>query len=463
MTALVFLSAILLTAPISLAQDYETEQQAEEHVSKSDEPKPASRIRSRAITIRKGDTLSTIAQRELGTVGYTAQLAEFNELSLDDVLEVGDTLLIPIQVPADVEGARVVFVKGKVTLGGDTAVEADMMVGTGDMIATGPAGYVSLEFSSGSVVNLQPDSRARITNLNCLEDQDDCVIEIEAQEGEMRSNVEKREGQPVEFRIETPFASAAVRGTVFDFGADADELLVGVTEGEVVVNADDAELDLPEGFGTVTAAGDAPGEPEALLPPPVFRNIPIRMSDEDRLSWWSLSSAASYQVRLARDVKGRETVATWKTEEQSIEIPDADAGHYHVLLRAIADSGLKGFTSNTELTVAAIDDSVAPVPLRVTREGSEFLIKVDTPVADALRREIEDDEDAPSPDKIDNAPPGYEIQISNDESFSDPMSVDVNQLGQAVFQIDADEIFARARVLIDPQTVSVFGETSVGR
>ena len=55
---------------------------------------------------------------------------------------------------------------------------------------------------------------------------------------------------------------------------------------------------------------------------------------------------------------------------------------------------------------------------------------------------------------------GYEIQVSTTEDFSDPLSVDVADEGSALFRLESDVIYSRARVLIDPEKVSAFGSVA---
>jgi len=54
--------------------------------------------------------------------------------------------------------------------------------------------------------------------------------------------------------------------------------------------------------------------------------------------------------------------------------------------------------------------------------------------------------------------PGYEIQVSTTDDFTDPLSVDVTNPGTAIFRLESDKIFTRARVLLKPEKVSAFGE-----
>ncbi len=412
----------------------------------------ASVIISRDVVVADGDTLSSIAARELGKTGYAPQLAEFNGLVTNAPLIPGNIIRIPVHVPARGEFAQVVFVKGNVTAsrtGGDPAqtsndqnatitIERNMEILSGDKILTGSDGYVSIEFSSGSVVNMQPDTEALLSRLNCLPGDDSCVIEIKTIKGKVTSNVERRDDQPVDFRISTPYASAAVRGTVFDIDS-GDALRVGVTEGNVNITADDQQINLETGFGTVVEEGQPPRPPTSLLPAPVFRRVPARVAPEDSVTWWPFSDAASYDALVSNDEAGNETLATFEVANDQIRFETMDAGEYFLIIRAIDQNGLRGFTSNIPLTIASVDTSVAPVVTAVTRQGSEFLVQIIDPPTYAA---------------------GFEIQLANTEAFEDPLSVDVNATGAAVFRLANDQVFTRARILLDPQTVSPYGEIS---
>lgn len=432
-------------------------------------------IISRDVVVKEGDSLTSIAREQLGKAGLAPLLAEHNNLSLSTVLQPGDIIRIPLQVPPRGEYAEVVFVKGTVTAtrrveSGTGTTSANAMaqpvavnaaqtgfsteiatlergseVYAGDLIETSANGYVSIAFSSNSVINLQPDTTAILQRLLCLDSDDSCIIDIDTERGRVTSDVEARDQQPVEFRINTPYASAAVRGTVFDMNA-SDQLLVGVTEGAVDVSAQGTDVEVDTGFGTVVTEGEAPSAPIELMPAPVFRRVPARIAEGDTVEWWPFDNAAGYEVQLSNDEAANETNNQFDIDIDDIalalkdSLPEpVDAGDYFLTVRAIDANGLRGFTTNTRVTLADIDPDIAPVSTRVLREGSEFVITVE-----------EDDR----PDEAQ----GYEIQISSDESFADPLSLDVNDQGVAIFRIDADQVFTRARVLLDPFTVSAFGD-----
>ncbi|NND89842.1 MAG: hypothetical protein HKN42_03185 [Granulosicoccus sp.] len=426
-------------------------------------PLAAYTIISRDIVVKSGDTIGSIAARELGRTGFAPQLAEFNGLLANATLIPGNIFRLPIHAPTRGEFATVVFAKGHVTATrvddpAPAATVAAVSVSAlatepaytiielkrnseilyGDTITTGSDGYLSIEFSSGAVINLQPDTEATLSRLNCLPVDDSCVIEIKTHKGKVSSDVEVRDNQPVDFRINTPYASAAVRGTVFDVDA-ANDLRVGVTEGIVDLSAQGQNVGINSGFGSVVEPGQPPSEPIELLPHPVFKRIPARVAPGDAVTWWPFSSAAAYGALLSNDESGIESLASYEIDANEIGFTEVAPGDYFLLLRAIDENGLQGFISNTRITIAEIDSAVAPVNTSVARQGGDFLVTVLDPPANAA---------------------GFEIQIADSESFEDPLSVDVNTTGSAVFRLDTDRVFTRARVLLDLYTVSAYGRVA---
>ena len=371
---------------------------------------PRGSIVARDVVVGDDDTLRRIARRELGKTGLAQHIGEYNGIGPDMPLVPGTIVRIPLFVPLRVEYASVVFAKGSVSRNGDTLGRNDE-VHLRDVILTGNDGFVSLEFDSGSVVNIQPNSRMVLVRLNCLEQDDSCLIEIEASEGQIQSDVQVRDGQPADFRISTPYASAAVRGTEFDVGADDDTLVVGVTEGTVGVAASGVGVEVPEGFGSVARAGEPPSTPVALLPPPVYRFIPSRAAPGDQVSWWPMSDAESYQAQLSVDSGGDQVVAQQAVETERLQIAALEPGDYYIGVRGIDTAGLKGYSATTRLTIAAIDDTLPAVDTRITRDGQEYLVEIVQPVDDA---------------------PGYEIQLATEPDFLDPLTIDISD-GQACF------------------------------
>lgn len=401
-------------------------------------------IISRTVTAEAGDSLADIAERELGRRGLVGVLADFNNLATDAALTAGTTIQVPIVVPDRGESASVVFVKGGVSRNG-TTLTADDLVAPGDVIETTDTGFVSLEFSNGSTVNIHPETIAVVQELRCLDNDELCIIGIETEAGQLRSDVESRDGQELEYRITTPIASAAVRGTDFNVQADGAELLVAVTEGGVNVGAEGENVGLDEGFGSVTLEGEPPGQPIALLPPPAFRTVPNRFVAGQSVLWWELRQVDRYTASIAGDSVGREVVSEVETADSSLAISalgDIDAGDYFLSVRGIDENGLPGFVASKRIIVATVDNALPPPQIDASREGNDVVVAVVNPAPQAR---------------------GYEIQLADSADFADPLSVDVGPAGSAVFRFDADQVFARARQLQDPITVSEFSPSAEAR
>lgn len=395
-------------------------------------------IITRTVVVKYGETLRTIARREFGKSGLSTMLANFNSMREDQKLIAGQVIRIPLFTPVERQFATVIFAKGQVTKN-DEQVERDDKIYLHELVVTGDNGFASLEFASGSVVNLQPNTHAKLERLNCLDSDDSCLIMLDSAQGEVSSDVQRRDGQPTEFTIKTPYASAAVRGTMFEMNAQDSKIIVGVTEGEVLLQAETSDVPLDEGFGSVASATAPPLDPVALLPAPVYRYIPTRAARGDTVSWWALSDVNQYLIDLSADETGMDVIAKYNETDGLLAIDDLDAGEYFMNVRGIDSNGIKGYKAPTKLTVAAIDDSVPPVNTSVSRSGNEFLVSVIDPPETS---------------------PGYEIQISRTADFSDPLSVDISNPGTAIFRLESDKIYSRARVLIDPSNVSAFGDIS---
>jgi len=424
-------------------------------------------IIARDVIVAPGDTLASIAKRELGRAGLAPQLAEFNGLIVSAPLVPGHIIHIPIHVPVREEFADVIYVKGNVvarrpvadseapealTVGlqtsdfgnGDTIVlSRDTDILPGDLIDTGDNGFVSIEFSSGSVINLQPSTIAVLNRLNCLPSDDSCIIDIQTIRGKVTSNVQTREDQPVDFRISTPYATAAVRGTFFDIDADQQNLIVGVTEGNVDFSSQSSDrlVQLEQGFGSFIKDGGPPSDPIALLSAPVFKRVPTRVARGDSISWWPLTDAVQYATLISSDAAGSDALTTFNVRSDNLGVEGIQSGDYFIHLRGIDENGIQGFRSQSMITIADIDSDLSPVNTTISVEGSEYLVEVTNPSEVAI---------------------GYEIQIANDASFDDPLSVDVDAGGSAFFRVTDDVVYARARILMDPYTVSEFGNVANG-
>lgn len=102
---------------------------------------------------------------------------------------------------------------------------------SGDTIVTGRNGRLVIGLSDGSQAVIAPKTTVRIDQLSASPRNLFNLIK-----GKTRIQIEKLGGRPNPYRVNTPTAVIAVRGTIFDLLVDDDETEVYLHEGEVEVS-----------------------------------------------------------------------------------------------------------------------------------------------------------------------------------------------------------------------------------
>lgn len=110
------------------------------------------------------------------------------------------------------------------------AFKANDELNVGDTIVTGKKGRLVLGLSDGSQAVIAPQTTVTIQNL-----QQSPRTLFNVLRGKTRVHIEKHGGQPNPYRVNTPTAVIAVRGTIFDVLVKDNETEVFLHEGQVSV------------------------------------------------------------------------------------------------------------------------------------------------------------------------------------------------------------------------------------
>ncbi len=398
------------------------------------------------VRVENERSFNSIALEEFGTVGMARLLAEYNQLAPDADLAAGTEIIIPTHLEPKKNFATVAYVKGGATLhvaGSRNTIRelaADFRVYSTDEIVTAEDGFVSLLLSNGSVLNIQPSSTLSLKILQCLPDNPACNVELGSSSGSVDADVKKRTDQQNRFLISTPYASAAVRGTKFDFGASTDELLVGVTHGEVEVAAGQSAASLPAGFGARTANGEAPGEAVELLKAPTLNAAPQRFTSEDIVAWNEVNGAASYQISVSADASGQQEIYRQSVSELIHPVNPLPPGDAYVTIRPVDRQNLKGFHGRQRLNIVELDAELPkPVLLFENEDASDSVFVFSGNAA------------------TDELP--LEVQFSETPEFAQLVSVDIPANGGAKHSLSGDtNYYARARVVTNGSVVGGYGD-----
>lgn len=144
------------------------------------------------------------------------------------------------------------------------AFKVDDRLSAGDTIITGKNGRLVLGLSDGSQAVIAPKSKVVIQDLS----QSPRTL-FEVLKGKTRIQIEKLGGQPNPYRVNTPTAVIAVRGTIFDVLVNDNDTEVFLHEGEVAVTnlrLPDRPVILTAGQTTRVFLQRAPNPPGAFKP-----------------------------------------------------------------------------------------------------------------------------------------------------------------------------------------------------
>ena len=324
------------------------------------------------ITVKPGDNLIDIVERVSGATDKWQEVARYNDMVDPHALSPGQVITVPGALLRHRSYAVVDYFSGQATyfeIGGQAGkpLERGQRVYIGESVKT-EDGFISLSFTSESVVNIQPQSDFRIDEIECADTAGSCQITLWSEQGDATVKVNSNGFErPTNFTIKTPYASAVVRGTVFDFTVSKTDGIVGntlgVAEGEVLISSSEAEKSVPGGKGVVGGEGQSVSRLYDLLQPPVITNLPhyMRVSPEDRIEWLELPGAASYELSFG---SGGEPLARTSSSlnYSAIEFP---AGDYTVGVRGVDENGLRGYPATQRVVAVDLAPELSPLDLSI--------------------------------------------------------------------------------------------------
>lgn len=300
-------------------------------------------------TIRKGDNLITLADRYMLKRQHYRVVQRNNRIADPLRIPVGKVITIPRSLlkfkPAK---ARLISVRGNVMLSAANLPRAQattgQVLGEGAALSTAASSFVTLALDDGSRVSIPSNSDMRISRLRTYVLGDNLDYDFDVTKGAARSKVAPLKSTNDSYRVHTPKAVSAVRGTDFEMrydeatGSDFAE----VDEGALAVATQGRDVKLPAGNGlAVSATGKV--IQEALLPPPVLHEPGKVHADEDvSFAVKENSEGYAHRFQISADAGFVEQVADAKVEDGTVTFKELPNGNYFVRARAISSNGIHG-------------------------------------------------------------------------------------------------------------------------
>lgn len=298
--------------------------------------------------VKAGDTLIGLGQRYLVSNAAALEVGRINKVRNPRRLPVGTRLAIPQRLLRfDPIELKLQSFSGPVTVSGGQPPRPGLVLPEGTEIETGSNGFVTVSGADGSRFTLPSHSKVRILHSRryVLGTASDIDLDVRKGRADLRAAPQKPGSA---FRVRTPIAVSAVRGTVYRVGLAEDSAtsFTEVLEGGVAVNTSAAAVAVEAGFGAASRSDGAIAK-EALLVAPALRS-PGKVQTDALVSFAfkPVEGAKSYRLQLARDAGFLDVMAETVSNEPAAEFADIANGTMFVRSTAIAASGIEG-TSET--------------------------------------------------------------------------------------------------------------------
>jgi hypothetical protein len=307
--------------------------------------------RSMAVyAVKKGDTLSALAASYLLGSNAVQIVQRLNHIADPRRMPIGLKLHIPLQMlRQDQILATVHSFSGPVTIasnGRAVTAAAGMRLGEGSVIQTGANAFISLGLPDGTVVTMPSQTSVSIGWLRQTPLTGSVERRFDIKAGRVRAVVTPMTDRRSNFKVSTPVAVSAVRGTDFRVGYDpaTDRATTEVLTGKVAVSNTKLRGTLVmAGFGATEQRTAGVSVPIPLLPAPE----PVDQVSRQRNPIVSfavkpIAGAAGYRLEIARDAGFLELVSELNSAEPRFALANLPNGTYFSRISAIDAAGLEG-------------------------------------------------------------------------------------------------------------------------
>lgn len=298
-------------------------------------------------TVKSGDTLHSLADRYFISSRVIGEVAKLNNIGNSNRISVGQVLAIPRNfLKYETLDLEVRSFSGATLVEGRPAAKGARLR-EGQSVSTGVNGFVTFQGTRGAAVALPSNTSATLvqSRIYVLGNTLDVDFKIVNGRGEV---IAPKLRQQERFRMRTPSAVTAVRGTVFRVGHNADSgvSVAEVTEGAVAVEAGSQNALAKSGFGIpMTAAGVGPIE--TLLPvPEIVDPAAIQMGESLAFTIVPVAGATAYRTQIAADAGFLEIVGQDVGDDTNAAFAGLPNGTYFVRSRGVSASGVEGLSES---------------------------------------------------------------------------------------------------------------------
>ena len=298
-----------------------------------------------SYAVKSGDTLIKLGKSYLRNPADYSIVQRNNGIANPRRLTVGKSIRISRSLlKFTPSNARIAAVRGNVQLSGSQAAKGGT-ANEGALLKTGASSYVTLLLEDNSTIAIPSNSAVKITKLRKYLLGGSLDYEFTVSSGGASSKVRPHKSIDDRYRIRSPKAVSAVRGTEFQVRYDetSGNDFAEVVEGALAVDTGAAsKTELPVGVGLAVASNGSLTK-ESLLAPPTL--IDAGKTQSKKLMKFVASPAsgeAGYRLTWATDAGFIDSVADITSSSPVVTIDGLENGNYFLRARAISPIGIQG-------------------------------------------------------------------------------------------------------------------------
>lgn len=305
------------------------------------------------IFAKQGDTLWDLCLKYTNKRGCWIELGKYNAISNDRAIPLGTEIRIPAAwLTSQPRVGTVLAVSGDVDYFQVGSAEA-VTLQRGQALHLGSrlvskGGSARIELGAGRELLMRPNTTIELNTMSGPAGLRHAA-DLDMPEGDVEATI-KAQGRS-RFRISTPAAIAAVRGTQYRVNSRPDSMRSEVLTGAVEVAAGQAAQLVPAGFGLAARKGAEPGQPRKLLAAPVFARSYAAVNTPATIEWNANPAAASWVLDVLEDRVGGALLQSHSTPRPNYTLESLKEGCYQVELRAVDSDGFNGLPSSSKLCI----------------------------------------------------------------------------------------------------------------
>ena len=304
-----------------------------------------------AYHMKRGDNLYLIAQRHMTNMSSVQVVQKLNNISNPRAIPIGTIVRIPYRLlKYKQETVKIVAWRGAVAVGNNNNPNVGMVLAEGTKIATGQGGFVTLQLANGSRVSIPSQSSVRIAKMREYQINGALDYELTVDKGRINTKAAPLKNPDSRYRIRTPIAVSAVRGTEFrvklpdENTGSSTEVIEGLVNVFSPASGNDA--DVPKGVGfSVTPNGHT--SMEQLLAAPELVS-PGKVQKEELLNFSAVpvAGAVKYTATLATDASMVDEFQEVESETPTFTFQPIPNGKYFIQVSAHSKNGFEGMPAN---------------------------------------------------------------------------------------------------------------------